>query len=66
MYGNMIKELGHKNITYKAVAELIGTTEKTVYNKLNGKTEFTISEAMMINDNLLPEFTLSYICKPTT
>lgn len=64
MYKNMIKELSNKNITNKAVAELIGTTEKTVYNKLNGKTEFTISEAMTINTNLLPEFTLAYICKP--
>lgn len=62
MYGNMILELRRKNITNKAVAELISTSEKTVVNKLNGASEFTISEAMAINENLLPEFRLSYLC----
>ena len=65
MYGNMVRELRKKNITNKAVAELIGTTEKTVVNKLNGPSEFTISEAMAINENLLPEFTIAYLCTPT-
>jgi plasmid maintenance system antidote protein VapI len=65
MLGNMIFELRRKNISNKAVAELIGSTEKTVVNKLNGTTEFSISEAMAINVNLLPEFKLSYLCKET-
>lgn len=65
MYGNMITELRRKNITNKAVAELIGTGEKTVVNKLNGTSDFTIQEAMTINENLLPEFRLSYLCHPT-
>lgn len=65
MLGNMIAELRRKNITNKAVAELIGAAEKTVVNKLNGTTEFTISEAIKINVNLLPEFRLSYLCSPT-
>lgn len=64
MYANMISELRRKNITNKAVAELINTTEKTVVNKLNGTSEFTVSEAMAINKNLLPEFRLSYLCDP--
>lgn len=65
MLGNMIAELRRKNITNKAVAELIGAAEKTVVNKLNGTSEFTISEAIAININLLPEFNLSYLCSPT-
>jgi plasmid maintenance system antidote protein VapI len=65
MLGNMITELRRKNITNKAVAELIGSTEKTVVNKLNGTSEFTVSEAMSINVNLLPEYRLSYLCTPT-
>lgn len=66
MYVNMISELRRKNIANKAVAELIGTSEKTVVNKLNGTSDFTIQEAMTINENLLPEFKLSYLCTPTT
>lgn len=65
MLGNMIHELRRKNITNKAVADVINASEKTVVNKLNGTSEFTISEAMAININLLPEFRLSYLCTPT-
>lgn len=65
MLGNMISELRKKNITNKAVADLIGSSEKTVVNKLNGTTEFSVSEAMKINVNLLPEFRLAYLCAPT-
>lgn len=66
MLGNMISELRKKNITNKAVAELIGSSEKTVVNKLNGTSEFSVSEAMKININLLPEFRLDYLCSDTT
>ena len=66
MLGNMISELRRKNITNKAVAELINSSEKTVVNKLNGTSEFTVAEAMAINVNLLPEFRLSYLCAVTT
>lgn len=65
MLGNMISELRKKNISNKAVAELIGSSEKTVVNKLNGTSEFSVSEAMMININLLPEFRLAYLCTTT-
>lgn len=65
MLGNMISELRRKNITNKAVADVINSSEKTVVNKLNGTSEFTISEAMAINVNLLPEFKLSYLCAVT-
>lgn len=65
MLGNMISELRRKNISNKAVAELIGSSEKTVVNKLNGTSEFSVSEAMKININLLPEFRLAYLCSVT-
>ena len=65
MLGNMVHELRRKNITNKTVADVINVSEKTVVNKLNGTSEFTISEAMAININLLPEFRLSYLCTPT-
>ena len=65
MLGNMIHELRRKNITNKAVADVINVSEKSVVNKLNGTTEFTVSEAITINVNLLPEFRLSYLCANT-
>lgn len=61
MFENLIAELKKKGITNKAVSTLIGCTEKTLQNKLNGVTEFTLSEVLSINENLLPEFTLQYL-----
>jgi len=61
MFPNLSNELKDKGITLKAVAILIGCTEKTLQNKMNGITEFTLSEALLINENLLPEFRLQYL-----
>ena len=61
MFENLIVELKKKGITFKAVANLIGCSEKTFQNKVYGVTEFTLSEVLSINENLLPEFTLQYL-----
>lgn len=61
MYPNLNKELDRKGITNKAVAAVLGCSEKTVWNKKNGESEFTLDEALNINDNLLPEFSLRYL-----
>lgn len=66
MYGNLCIELRKKNIAQKAVSELIGCTERTMTNKLNGTTDFTISEAFLIHKNLLPEFSMDYIFEVTS
>lgn len=61
MYGNLRDELRRKNISQRAVANLLNCTEKTVFNKISGATEFTIGEAFLIHKNLLPEFGMEYI-----
>lgn len=57
MYENLSRELKRKNVTQATVANLIGCTEKSLRNKLNGITDFTVSEATAIIENILPEFT---------
>ena len=44
MLNNLRAAMGVKKITTLALAQLIGTTEKTVNNKLNGVTDFTLPE----------------------
>lgn len=61
MYDNLRRELERKNIAIVAVARLIGCSDKTVWNKLNGATDFTVAEAVTINDTLLPEFNFGYL-----
>ena len=44
MYKNLVKILSGKKITMKGYAEFLGISEKTVQNKIYGRTEFTRSE----------------------
>lgn len=61
MYPNLMKELGRKHISNKAMAAIIGCSEKSVYNKVTGETDFTWKEIRAIKNDLLPEFELSYL-----
>lgn len=65
MFENLIMELKRKGITYRAVAGLLHCNEKTVQNKMNGVTEFTLSEVLAISDNIFPEFELRYLFRRT-
>ena len=49
LYPNLIAELARYNIDRKELADVIKTTELTLYRKLNGDIgEFSISECRMI------------------
>lgn len=63
MFPNLAKELKNKGITYRAVAGLIGCSEKSVQNKMNGTTDFTLNEVLLINENMFPEYELKYLFK---
>lgn len=65
MFENLKSELHRKGITNVAVASLIGCTEKSFQNKIQGVTEFNLSEIFAIRNNLLPEFTFEYLFKAT-
>jgi plasmid maintenance system antidote protein VapI len=60
MYPNLEVEMLRKKITNKALARIIGVSDKTIQNKMHGETEFTLPEAMAIME-LFPEFNLSYL-----
>lgn len=60
MFENLRRELKNKNISMVTFAKILGCTEKSVQNKLNGITEFTLSEVKMILD-IFPQFKMSYI-----
>lgn len=63
MLGNFRKAMKDKGISAAAIAALIGTTEKTVNNKISEETDFTLPEALCIRDNLFPEYDLCYLYK---
>lgn len=60
MYSNLRKALEEKSISIKNYAKILEVTEKTAQNKINGKTEFTLSEVNKTIE-LFPEYTLRYL-----
>ena len=61
MKSNLKRALESKRITNHAVCEMLGISEKTLYNKMSGSTEFTVEEALKIVRNLLPEYTFEFL-----
>ena len=61
MFNNLIKEMaGKKRMSQRELSEFLEISEKSVNNKINGKTEFTHSEMVKIN-SLFPHKTLEYL-----
>lgn len=61
MYKNLRKILEQRKFTNKDLASLLETSEKTVSNKMNGRTDWTLKEIMKISKFLAPEYTLDYL-----
>lgn len=64
MLSNLRAAMSLKKVSTVALACLIGTTEKTANNKINGITDFTLPEALTIKSNLFPEYDLYYLFEP--
>lgn len=61
MYKNLVKILNEKKITMKAYAEFLGISEKTVQNKIYGRTEFTLGEATKTCSFICPEYRMDFV-----
>ena len=58
---NIENEMTRRNVTYRDIQGVLHCSEKTVYNKLSGVTDFTYSEVKAIRDNLFPGYNLEYL-----
>lgn len=63
MMENLKSAMAAKHISTVAIAGVLGCTEKTVYNKLNGNTEFTLREALALKNEIFPEYDMTYLFK---
>lgn len=63
MLRNLKTALDNKGITMRAYAAVLGVSEKTVQNKINGVTDFTYPEVKKTKKELLPECDVDYLFK---
>ena len=63
MYRNLEAEMTRKGIKKKHIAALLDITKDTLTNKLQGKSDFTVSEASKIRDTHFEEMTFEYLFK---
>lgn len=61
VYKNLREVLRAENITIKTYSEFLGVSEKTVNNKINQETEFTLPEFQKTCNFLLPKYSPSYL-----
>lgn len=61
MFENLRRAVTDKPLSMKAYAEFLGVTEKTLQNKMNGVTEFSLAEVEKTSKYLFPELKIDYL-----
>lgn len=55
VYPELIGSLARKSITKIRIANALGISQRTLYSKLTGATDFTFSEANKIQQQFFPD-----------
>lgn len=58
---NLKRVLDDKGITIRAFAKVLEVDERTVQNKIKGKTPFTYPEVLTAKKELFPEYDMEYL-----
>lgn len=61
MYGNLIGEMAKRRLESSALAELLKLHRNSIYNKLYGRSDFTVSEAFSIHDRFFPDVDMRFL-----
>ena len=55
VYPVLAGEIGRRGIKKRAIANAIGTSDRTLYSKMTGATAFTWPEVMVIRTTFFPD-----------
>lgn len=58
---NLKAEMARYAVSNLDIQKLLGCSDKTVKNKLNGETAFTVSEALKIRETFFKGYRISYL-----
>ena len=54
-YPALVAEMARRGISKKMISQVLGVSERTLYNKLNGATPFTWEEVSAIRKHFFPD-----------
>jgi predicted transcriptional regulator len=63
---NLKAEMVRYGVRNGDIQNLLGCAEKTVRNKIDGETEFYLSEAIRVRDRFFPGLSLEYLYSDAT
>lgn len=58
---NLLAEMARYKVSKADIREVLSCSDKTVWNKLNGITEFSVDEATKIRDTFFPSMKIEYL-----
>ena len=61
VYKNLSYEIKARKIRKTIIAQVLGINRKTLWEKITGRSDFTVSEASVIADVFFPDCTLDYL-----
>lgn len=61
MYCNLKAEMARKQIEIPAIMSVTGKSRAAVSKNLNGKGNFSVTEAISIRNNLFPDLSIDYL-----
>lgn len=61
MFNNLKAELVRINLTQRDLAKALSIDEKTLSQKINGKSKFDVDEMWIIKKNFFPNLQLDYL-----
>lgn len=63
-YPELVAKMARQRVSRKALAAGIGISTRTLYDKLTGETDFTLSEATEIHRRFFPDTDKDTLFKP--
>ena len=54
-YPELVGSMAKRGITRVSIAEVLGISSRTLYDKIMGRTEFTLTEANEIHSKFFPD-----------
>lgn len=61
MLCNLKAEMARRSISILDIAKEIGRTDRSVREKISGRTQFSVPDATAIRDKFFPGFSLEYL-----